>query len=272
MPEPPAFPLLDVHAYAGTPSGGGDLYGTLSPEDAERQMGEAGIAVRCVFPPRQPRYAEANAALRRPAQQSEGRLLAFARLGGISGPRPIHGPAQAVAALRARLAAPEAEPLDLDGFAGVLLRPHTDGLPSDAAFREVADRELPVLVHAGQASPPDWIAQHVVPKTTGPVILQHLGSHPGDAQLLRAAVTLAETETRVYLDTAVPSMAAFVRYAADCVPGKLLFGSGAPVLHPATAWAHVAAALPGDDGLLRAVGWENGARLFGLPEPATFRP
>ena len=261
--EPPPFPLIDVHAYVGEPMGGG-LYGRLVQEEVAGWMDEARVEHVCAFVPQRARYAEANGDLRAWADGTDGRVLPLARLGGAGGPRPIRGIGQAKGAVRAALRRQEEEAVDLDGFAGVLLRPHTDGMPPDAVFREIACRASPVIVHAGEQAPPGWIAQHILPKTTGPVILQHLGAYPGDAHLLREAVALAEREPRVFLDIGVPSLAPFVRFAARRVPEHVLFGSGMPVLHPATAWAHVAAALPGDDGLLRAIGRDNAARLFSL--------
>lgn len=243
---------------------GDGLFGRLMQDQVEAQMEEAGIAHVCAFVPQRERYGAANADLRHWAGGTCGRALPFARLGGTRGPRPVRGFAQVTGALRAALTLQEGAPVDLDGFAGVLLCPHTDGLPSDTVFSEIAARRLPVLVHGGQAAPPLWIANTILPRTTGPVVLQHLGAYPGDARLLRTAVALAESEPRIFLDAGVQTLAPFVRYAADRVPGQIVFGSGMPVLYPATAWAHVSAALPGDPARLHAIGCENAARIFSL--------
>ena len=58
--------------------------------------------------------------------------------------------------------------------------------------------------------------------------------------------------------------AGFLRAAAGAVPGKLVFGSDAPLTTPAVAWAHVASSV-GDPGILRALGTETPRSLGLLP-------
>ena len=258
--------LYDAHVHVGASDTGQLYYPELTAQELLSIMDAAGIVRANVFAPfREDGYREANRALLETARASRGRLRVLARLGGRR--QPVTEPQLWMArralskALRPRepdLSAPDA----LDGFVGVKLLPQLDGLPGRSLFDQVARRRLPVLVHAGRYSPPRWIARRLLPQTAGPLVLAHLGSFPVEEASLREAVDLARREPRVYLDTSAIWVAGFIRYAAERVPQKLLFGSDAPFTHPAVAWDHLARALP-DAGLLRRIGVEAPAEVFG---------
>lgn len=257
----PDVPLFDVHANLGTTDTDGIGYGRLAAGEYVDLMAESGIRRVCAFPPLMADYAQANIDLRDWAASQSACILAFARLGGADGPRPIRQFWQARRALRSRLLGTPAPAIDLDGFAGIKLIPHLSGLPDAATFDVINQRGLPVLVHAGQHSPPRWIEQRLLPRLKTPVILAHLGGYPTEADLLADAVDLATREPQVHLDTSGVWVSEFLRFAARRVPNKLLFGSDAPLTHPRVAWLQLATAVR-DDAVLEAVGWHNAERLF----------
>lgn len=267
LPRPP---LVDVHVHLGPsdsdPRDGGELYYPhLAGEEYLRLMDQAGVEWACAFAPQRDHYREANDALRAWAATTGGRVRAFARLGGPRVPVTLPQLWMVRRALRARVVhrlRPRPRDVDtLDGFAGVKLLPHLDGLPDDALLDEIDRRRLPVLVHGGVHVPPRWIERHLVRRLRGPVIIAHLGSFPCDGGLVRQAVELAQRHPHVVLDTSGVWISEFLRHAAARVPEKLLFGSDAPLASPAAAWAQVAASIR-DDDLLRRIGGETARRLF----------
>jgi hypothetical protein len=256
-------PHTDIHVHVG-PSDTDELYyPTLTADECMRMMHSSGISRSFVFAPlREGGYRSANTDLLRAAQASGGRLRALARVGGRR--MPITEP-HVWMVRRALAKARRSRPDDvdtLDEYAGVKLLPHLDGMPPRRIFDRIAERSLPIVIHAGRFSTPRWIARNVLPRTDGPLVLAHLGSFPSERDLLEDAVALAAREPRVWLDTSGVWSAEFVRYAAGRVGDRLVFGSDAPLTHPAVAWNHVARALE-DDGLLRRIGSEAATEIFG---------
>ena len=264
----PEFPLTDVHLHVGNTDAVGLSYGRLSAEQAAAMLAESGVAQACVFPPLLSSYGRANEVLRCWAAEQEPRVLPFARLRGRRGPVPVRQLWQLRRRVEMQLRPRPQDPVALDGYAGVKLAPHLDGLPSGDVLADVARLRLPVLVHAGVHCPPAWIVRHLLPKLRGPLILAHLGAFPCDARLLQEAVDLAGRHERVYLDTSAAWLAAFVRYAAERVPEKLLFGSDAPLAHPLVAWHHVASAVV-DASTRERIAYRNAEALFGKPKGET---
>ncbi|WP_423823481.1 amidohydrolase family protein [Salinisphaera sp. SPP-AMP-43] len=259
--QAPAIPLFDVHANLGVTDTDGIGYGRLTADEYLGLMDDAGVHRVCAFPPLMANYDRANIALRDWAMRQSACVLPFARLGGPGGPRPIRQFWQARRAVRARLLREPGPAIDLDGFAGIKLIPHLSGLPEAAIFEAINQRGLPVLVHAGQHSPPSWIARRLLPRLCTPVILAHLGAYPTEADLLAEAVDLAAREPQIHLDTSGVWVSEFLRFAAQRVPHKLLFGSDAPLAHPRVAWLQLATAVR-DDRQLEAIGRLNAERLF----------
>lgn len=251
---PPAHPLIDVHVHLGTSDTGEIYYPNLAAEEYLDLMDVTGIDHACAFPPQRSGYAEANDRMRALGAASDGRLLAFARLGGDHVPVTLPALWQVRRKLRAKIGPPRSPDVDsLDGFAGVKCLPHLDGLPDRDVLREISDRSLPILVHGGVHVPPAWIERHILQHVSSPVIIGHLGSFPAGERELRAAVDLAGRHDRVYLETSGAWLSEFVRLAADAVPDRVVFGSDAPLAHPLVAWHHVASVVH-DDDLLERIG------------------
>lgn len=258
---PPAVPLIDVHVHLGPSDDDALYYPHLTGEEYLRRMDAAGIELACAFPPQRRGYLRANAELRAWAERSDGRVRAFARLGGRRLPVTLPELWLVRRSLRFRVLGREPDVDSLDGFAGVKLLPHLDGIPDDEVFEEITRRALPVLVHGGVHVPPRWIEKHLVSRLSSPLIVAHLGAFPCDAVLVRDAVALAARYPHVYLDTSGAWLAGFLRFAVEQVPDKLVFGSDAPLADPGVAWRHVASVVH-DDMVLAAIGHATASGLL----------
>ena len=259
----PAYPLFDVHANLGMSDFAGIGFGRLSASEYQRLMVEANVRWACVFPPLLSDYASANVALRDWCKSCARGLLPFARLGGIAGPRPITRFWQARRTVRAAVGKRREEVPDLSGYAGIKLIPHMSGMPGPATLAAISHAQLPVLIHAGAHSPPRWIEKTLIKRHAGPVILAHLGAYPTEPTLLADAVSIAQRYEQVYLDTSGAWLSEFIRYAAQRVPHKLLFGSDAPLAHPRVAWLQLQSTIS-DDTVLEGIAWRQAFELFQL--------
>ncbi len=257
--EPPEYPLTDVHVHLGSSDSGEIYYPKFAGAEYLRHMDAAGVARAAAFPPfRTDGYAAANAGLRDWAPSTQGRVTVFARLGGPVVPLAQWPPLPWQVRRWVRRA-PRASDLpgeSLDGFGGVKLLPHLDGLPPASQFAQIADRRLPIVIHGGRFVPAGWVAKRLLPRTTGPVIIAHLGAFAHEDRLLDEAIAVARANERIYLDTSGIWDSAFCARAAAAVPDKLLFGSDAPLTTPAIAWQHLGSCIA-DAGVLRAIGCEN---------------
>ncbi|MGB5951308.1 MAG: amidohydrolase family protein [Ornithinimicrobium sp.] len=260
--EPPPYSLVDVHVHVGSSDSDEAYYPTLTGEEYLQHALAAGVQRAYAFPPfRVGGYREANAALRDWAATSQGRMGCFARLGG---PQVLHAQFpphlwQVRRWLRRPRRASDV-PTSLDGFDGIKLLPHLDGVPPAHEMRDIHDRALPVLVHGGRYVSPAWIVKHLLPRTAGPLIIAHLGGFPHENRLLEEGLTAAQRHARVYLDTSGIWDVGFIQRAAARVPDKLIFGSDAPLTTPMVAWQHVACAIA-DDDVLRLLGHDTPVRL-----------
>lgn len=263
--DPPPFPIWDVHVHLGVSDTGQLYYPTLEASEYQELMDASGIQRAAVFPPQmESGYATANTNLRDLRKQDPERWLAFARLGGRS--IPLTKRQLWMARRKARfllLGAPEplSSPKALADFDGVKLAPHLDGLPGSDYIAEINRLGLPVLVHGGEHTPPAWIEHALLPLLEVPLIIAHLGIFPAAEHLLDAALELAKTRRNVYLDTSGVWFAEFIRYAAETVPEKILFGSDAPLTHPGVAWRQVASVVE-NDAVLEGIAHKNAQRLF----------
>jgi hypothetical protein len=271
---PPPLPLFDAHVNVLPPGTAppDELNSALTTDEVTSCMNPAGIVCACISPANLPVFSEANTLLRTWANQEQGRhrrWLPMARLGGrwrrpLKDLSPACGVLRAIRWPRAVFAKRYPDVDTLDGFAGVKLAPHASGVPDEEVLEEIARRGLPVLVDSGTMCRPGWIAQRLLPRLRGPVILAHLGSWPCAAELLKESVALASTDDRVYLETSGTSIGNFITYAVGRVPKKLLFGSNAPMCDPAVQWGHVAAAVR-DDRSLERIAYVNAMDVFGGP-------
>ena len=255
-----------MHVHLGPSDSGEAYYPTLTGAEYLQHARAAGVQRAYAFPPyRHGGYREANATLREWAATTQGRVGCFARLGGpdvLYAQWPPH-----LWQIRRRLRRSRRAsdvPGSLDGFDGVKLLPHVDGLPPADQLRDIHDRVLPVLVHGGRYVSPAWIAKNLLPRTAGSLIIAHLGGFPHENALLDEGLAVAEQHPRIYLDTSGIWDVSFIQRAVARVPDKLVFGSDAPLTTPFVAWQHVVSAIE-DADVLRLLGHETPVRLGLLP-------
>jgi len=233
------FRVVDVHARFNADPGGVRTRGrAISAEDLEREMHQAGVVRAVVFPGPRPQesYVRANNAVAR--LSVERPFVTFAR---INGPRDPG--ARASSRLR-NFAASRKEwhtsSSDVeryaydDRFHGFKLDPTTDGLPDEEVLEQLASVGLPVLVHAGEGFPPSAAAATLLDYEF-PVVLAHFGGYPLDRDLMTEAIGLLDAHDNCYLDTSYVRYRDLLERAMVEHPDRVLFGSGAPSVHPNVA-------------------------------------
>jgi hypothetical protein len=212
----------------------------VAPERLERELHQAGI-VRAVVSPRpvppEERTGEGYLAPNNTvARMSVDRpFVPFARL---AGPRSVGESASSrLRNLTARRQSWHADEEDVesyaygDRFGGFVLDPATDGLPDEGVLMTLADVSLPVRVHAGRAFPPRLVAELML-EHEFPTVLVGFGGYPLDRELMNEAIDLLERYDHLHLDTAAVRFRAPLERALKEHPDRVLFGSGAPDVHP----------------------------------------
>lgn len=144
---------------------------------------------------------------------------------------------------------------------GVYLDRRTHGLPTEEVFSKIAARRLPVLVWCGDDYSATLVEKEILPQTSTPIVLGSLGCYPCSEGGLKSAVELAQKNERVYLELSAVSIGNFIKYAAEIVPDRLVFGSQAPFCEPDAQWSHVAASVLNDETLVK-VARETSAKIF----------
>ena len=260
------FRVVDVHTRLDPD--GTDATERRAPaidaEELEREMHQAGVVRAVAFPSPRPdeSYVRANNAV---ARKCVGRpFVAFAR---INGPRDsTAGPAARLRNLAARRAEYHTTPADIeqyaydDRFHGFKFDPTVDGLPDREVLAEMEDVDLPVLVHAGQEFTPSAVESSLLGRSF-PVVLAHFGGHPLDRTLMDEAIDLLERYDNCYLDTATVRFRDLLERAMIEHPDRVLFGSGAPDVHPNVAVMEILTLDVPEDGM-RKVFTKNPSRLI----------
>ncbi|MDZ5810970.1 amidohydrolase family protein [Halorubrum sp. AD140] len=237
----------------------------ISPERLEREMLQAGV-VRAVASPgrRAPgqSYLRANNAVAR--LSIDRPFVAFARL---NGPRdPGSGPLSTVRNLRAERADHHARPDDVeqysydDRFHGFTLVPHADGLPNEDVLRRLEAADLPLIVHAGREFPPAAVERELLAYDL-PLVLASFGGYPLDADLMNETLDLLDEYDRLYVDTSAVRYREVLERGVLEHPDRVLFGSGAPDVHPNVGVMEVLT-LDVSEDLMRRVFAKNPARLI----------
>jgi hypothetical protein len=232
------FRVVDVHARldptdeAEVASRGRET----TPEVLERELRQAGVVMAVVSPGERPAgesYLQANNAVARLSVDRP--FLAFAR---INGPRE---PGSQVSSRLRNLAASRADhhtsPGDVeqyaydDRFHGFALAPGVDGMPDAETVAMLEEVGLPLVVHGGRSFPPEAVAESLLGRDL-PVILGGFGGYPLDRGLMADAIDLLDRYDRLYLDTAHVQFRSVLERALLEHPDRVLFGSGAPEVHP----------------------------------------
>ena len=259
------FRIVDTHATLDPDESSVATHGRdISPERLEREMLQAGV-VRAVASPGQraagQSYLRANNAVAR--LSIDRPFVAFARL---NGPRdPNIGPLSTIRNLRAERDDHHARPDDVeqysydDRFHGFTLVPHCDGLPNEDVLLRLEDADLPVMVHAGTQFPPEAVERELLGYDM-PVVLASFGGYPLDADLMSRTLDLLAEHDRLYVDTSAVRYREVLERGVLEHPDRVLFGSGAPDVHPNVGVMEVLT-LDVSEDLMRRVFAKNPVRL-----------
>lgn len=232
------FRVVDVHTRLD-PSDEAEVASRgreTTPELLERELRQAGVVRAVASPGDRPAgqgYLRANNAVARLSVDRP--FLAFARIDG-----PLEPGSEVSSRLR-NLTSSRADhhtsPDDVeqyaydDRFHGFTIAPATDGMPDPETLDRLEDAELPLVVHAGRAFPPQTAAETLLDRDIT-VILAGFGGHPLDRELMTDAIDLLDRHDRLYLDTAQVRYRSVLERALREHPDRVLFGSGAPEVHP----------------------------------------
>ena len=243
--------VIDCHCHAGT----GDLltapWNTSAPLSTYlRRARRAGIDRTVVFPLFNSDYARGNAEVARIVARNPQRLIGF----GFIHPKRDKGRVLEMVRQAARW-----------GFRGLKVHGH-EASPT----REVCDAarafRMPLLVDvAGRAHLVDMFAPEF-PDVN--FIVPHLGSFVDDFRAHQQVIDQLVRYPNVYADTSgVRRFDYLVQAVKRAGPGKLLFGSDGPWLHPGLELHKVKlmGLSPGDQALVL------GKNLLGLLRPAPAR-
>jgi hypothetical protein len=263
------FRVVDVHARLEPDEDRRPRADLGTPERLEREMHQAGI-VRSVVSagPREDGYLKANNAV---ARMSVGRsLVAVARITGARDPGST--PAAKLRNLTASRKEVYTSPGDVeqyaydDRFVGFKLHPARDGLPDAEVLGALERAELPLLVHGGEGFPPEAVRETILQYDV-PVILAHFGGHPLDRELMVQGIDLLETANRLYLDTSFVEYRDLIERAVVEHPDRVLFGTGAPAVHPNVGIMEILT-LDVTEDAMRKVFSRNPARVVDALAPA----
>ncbi|MFB6120403.1 MAG: amidohydrolase family protein [Halobacteriaceae archaeon] len=229
------FRVVDANAWL---PGGEGTAAEEGAESLEREMHQAGVVRSVVYPGPHGEtvadgdYLRANNAIARGTVERP--LVAFARL---NGPRdPGESATAQLRNLAARRDDNHTSPEEVeqyaydDRFHGFMLDPVRDGLPDGETLDALGTVDLPVLVHAGAGFPPESAGPLL--ERGFPVVLAHFGGFPLDEDRMGRTVELLGTHDDLYLDTSAVRYRSVLERAIREHPDRVLFGSGAPTVHP----------------------------------------
>lgn len=269
------FRIVDVHARLDPDAESVVTHGRdMSPERLEREMHQAGVVRAAVSPGQRPpgeSYLRANNAVARLSVDRP--FLAFARLNGPVDPRD--NPIARLRNLRAERADHHTRPDDVeqyaydDRFHGFTLVPASDGVPQEDVLEQLANADLPVLVHGGERFTPAMVERTLL-SYDFPVVLASFGGYPLNEGLMNEALDLLDDHDRLYLDTSAVRYRNVLERGVLEHPDRILFGSGVPEAHPNVGVMEVLT-LDVSEDLMRRVFTKNPSRVIpGLASGADF--
>jgi hypothetical protein len=243
--------VIDFHCHAGKGDGMTAPWNTAAPLDAYlRRARAAGIQRTVVVPPFHSDYRTANAHLASLVARFPERLIGFAA---------VH-PTRDAGRIRAMLSQAAGE----WGFRGVKVHGH-DAFPTREVCGAVQALGLPLLVDVfGRASVIEMLAREF-PDVR--FVVPHLGSFADDWRAQQQVVDQLARFPNVYADTSgVRRFDYLVQAVERAGPGKLVFGSDGPWLHPGVEIQKIRLlGLP--PALTAAILGGNAARLLRRGEP-----
>jgi hypothetical protein len=255
------FRVVDAHLEL-EPDGGRPGPAAGDPEQVERELHQAGVVRGLAFPTeRDGSYLKVNNAV---ARMSVGRpMVALARINGSRDPG--QGASSRLRNIAASRADHHTSPADVeqyaydDRFAGFKLHPPADGLPDEEVLDTLESVGLPVLTYGGCGFPPAVIEETLL-EYSFPVVVSHMGGYPLDRGLTAEAIDLLDRYEQCYLDTSFARLRDPIERAVMGHPDRVLFGSGAPAVHPTVALMEILT-LDVPEDAMRRVFSKNAARV-----------
>jgi uncharacterized protein len=209
--------IVDCHCHAGK----GDVmtapWNTDAPiEPYLRRARQAGIGKTVVFAPFHSDYSHANEEVGRIVARYQGRLIGFAFVHAARDAGRIHQMVERA--------------VTHWGFRGIKLHGY-DAMPTREVCEAARAYRLPVLVDVvGQPAVMEMLASQY-PDVN--FIIPHLGSFRDDWRAHQQVIDQLVRYRNVYADTSgVRRFDYIVETVRRAGPGKLLFGSDGPWLHP----------------------------------------
>ena len=263
------FRVVDVHVEV-EPDEQRRARDANDPEQIERELHQAGVVRALVFPgARDGSYLKSNNAVARVSVERP-----FVALARINGPRdPGQGASSRLRNLTSSRADHHTSPEDIeqfaydDRFAGFKLNPPEDGLPDEEVLEKLAEVALPVLTHGGTRFPPEAIAETLL-EYDFPLVISHFGGYPLKSEMMEEAIDLLDNNEECYLDTSVVHQRDPIERAVMEHPHRVLFGSGAPALHPNVAIMEILTLNVPEDAMRRVFS-KNAARVVDELAPAS---
>ena len=264
------FRVVDVYARLTPDEGSGAPRGhTITPDQLEREMHQAGITKSIVFPTARAEtdyLAPNNGVARRSVDRP---FVAFARINGTQRPegRPTGRLRNAVSRRKEYHTTPddvEKYAYD-DRFHGFVFDPTVDDYPDEDVLAALEDVELPVIVRAGVDAPPSELAETLLGHSF-PVVVAQFGGHPLDRELMHEMIDLLDEYDDCYLETSFVRYRDLLERAVLEHPDRVFFGSGAPACHPNVAVMEILT-LDVSEDMLRRVFSKNACRVIDALEP-----
>jgi predicted TIM-barrel fold metal-dependent hydrolase len=214
--------IIDAHCHAGTGDGLTGPWDTRAPLTRYlHRAAQAGIDRTVVFAPFAGDYVAANRRTARIVERMPDRLLGFAC---------VHATRDA-----GRIAALVSEAVML-GLRGLKVHRH-DGAVTREVAAAAARHRLPVIFDIqGQAAAIEILAAEY-PEVSW--IVPHLGTFSDDWWAQRCVIDLIARHPNVYADTSGVRRFDLLEEAVDRAPGKVIFGSDGPELHPGVELAKI---------------------------------
>jgi uncharacterized protein len=216
--------IIDCHCHAGEGDGLTGPWDTrASLKNFLRWSEEAGIARTVLFPAFHTDYRLANRAVARLVARQPSRFFGFAFI------HPVQD--------RGRVRELVREAVEEHGFVGLKVHRHDARITREICLAARA-WQLPVLYDVmGEVSVCELLASEY---PDVPFIIPHLGSFADDWRAQQAFIDPLTRHSNIFTDTSgVRRFDLLLQALRRAGPGKILFGSDGPWLHPAVEIAKV---------------------------------
>ncbi len=233
------------------------------PETIERELHQAGVVKAVAFADeRDGSYLKANNAVARLAVDRP--FIAAARINGPLSPGT--GPTTTVRNVTRSRGEEHTSPDDIEQYAyeerfvAFMINPATDGVPDEAVLEKLELVGLPVITFGGVAFPPSEIESAFLGYDF-PVIIAHCGGYPLNRELMSETIELLGRYEDCYVDTSFVRFRDPLERAILEHPDRVLFGSGAPSIHPDVAVMEILTLNIPEDAMRRVFS-KNAARVI----------